>query len=67
MTPAELLLMFDYRDCVARAADICGGHKDLAGQVNAPAHDVVLWTLGLKQPCTTQFVRILELIHAGRQ
>jgi hypothetical protein len=66
MTPAKLLLTFDYRDCVDRAARICGGADDLAGQVNASPQEVVLWTLGLRQPCTTQFVRILELIHASR-
>ena len=59
--------MFNYRDSVVRAAEICGGHKELAGKVNASPQDVVLWSLGLKQPSTTQILRIHELIHASRQ
>jgi hypothetical protein len=63
MTPAQLLLMFDFRDCVARAAAICGGHERLAGRVNASAEDVVLWALGLKEPYPTQMVYVLTLVH----
>jgi hypothetical protein len=63
MTPAQLLLMFNYRDCVARSAEICGGHERLAGRVNASAEDVVLWALGLKAPDPTQMVHVLTLIH----
>jgi hypothetical protein len=65
MTPAQLLLMFDYRNCVARAAEICGGHERLAGRVNASVEDVVLWALGLKEPYLTQMVRMLELLRAA--
>ena len=67
MTPAQLLLMFDYRDCVARAAEICCGHEHLAGRVNASAEEVVLWALGLKEPYPTQMVHVLALIHAGER
>ena len=59
--------MFNYRDSVVRAAEICGGHKELAEQINASPQDVVFWSLGLKQPSTTQILRIHELIHASRQ
>ena len=65
MTPAQLLLMFDYRNCVARAAELCGGHERLAGRVNAPVEDVVLWSLGLKEPYLTQMVRVLALLRSA--
>ena len=63
MTPAQLLLMFNYRECVARAAELCGGHGRLAVRVNASTEDVVLWALGQREPYPTQMVHVLTLIH----
>jgi hypothetical protein len=63
MSPAQLLMMFDYRECVARAAEICGGPHSLARRVNAWPEDVVRWSLGVEPPSTGQLVRILELVR----